>query len=212
MIQFQQIRNFNQNTLVERARQFQWKDSYASYVLGSIVAIVALLLVVNFIRSSRQVPQLFPQPTTETRDTSGFKANQQNTNLHSVVKGESLSKISTKYYGTTDLWIALAKTNNIKNASLIYPGQVLTIPTKEDALSLAAGINPQTEMSSTTSSSAITSPTYLVASGDTLWDIAQRAYNNPYQWSRIFEANNLGRLPNGSPLIHRGNALTIPRE
>jgi nucleoid-associated protein YgaU len=54
---------------------------------------------------------------------------------------------------------------------------------------------------------AISGERYTVQSGDTLWDIAQRAYGDPYKWTEIAEANNLVN-PN---LIHRGNEFVIPR-
>ena len=48
---------------------------------------------------------------------------------------------------------------------------------------------------------------YTVQKGDTLWEIAQRAYGDPYKWTEIAKANNL----NNPNLIHRGNEFVIPR-
>lgn len=53
----------------------------------------------------------------------------------------------------------------------------------------------------------ITGDKYTVETGDTLWDIAQRAYGDPFKWTEIAKANNLAN-PN---LIHRGNEFIIPR-
>jgi LysM repeat protein len=52
---------------------------------------------------------------------------------------------------------------------------------------------------------------YTVQSGDTLWAIAQRAYNNPEQWPTIYEANKrvIGNDPN---LIYPGQVLHIPTQ
>lgn len=45
-----------------------------------------------------------------------------------VVAGDSLVKISTRFYGSTDRWRDLATANRLANPNLIYPGQRLTIP------------------------------------------------------------------------------------
>lgn len=50
--------------------------------------------------------------------------------------------------------------------------------------------------------------THTVAAGDTLWDLAQRYYQNPFDWRRIWEANRAQVTdPN---LIEPGWVLTIP--
>ena len=53
----------------------------------------------------------------------------------------------------------------------------------------------------------ITGDTYTVVHGDTLWDIAVKAYGDGYQWTKISKANKLAN-PN---LIHAGNVFSIPR-
>lgn len=50
--------------------------------------------------------------------------------------------------------------------------------------------------------------THTVVSGDTLWDLAQRYYQNPFDWRRIWEAN---RAQVADPnVIEPGWVLTIP--
>lgn len=53
--------------------------------------------------------------------------------------------------------------------------------------------------------------TYTVQPGDTLWDIAQRAYNDPEDWDTIYDANKhvIGNNPN---LIKPGQVLQIPSQ
>lgn len=48
---------------------------------------------------------------------------------------------------------------------------------------------------------------YTVVHGDTLWDIAERAYGDGHKWVDIAKANHLSN-PN---LIHSGNTFTLPR-
>lgn len=47
---------------------------------------------------------------------------------YTVQKGDCLWNISKKFYGDGSKYKKLAEVNKIKNANLIYPGQVLTIP------------------------------------------------------------------------------------
>ncbi|MBP7859731.1 LysM peptidoglycan-binding domain-containing protein [Patescibacteria group bacterium] len=51
---------------------------------------------------------------------------------------------------------------------------------------------------------------YTVQKGDTLWEIAEAYYGNGADWHKIADANNVGNLSNGNPLISIGQVLTIP--
>ena len=83
----------------------------------------------------------------------------------------------------------------------VTPGATLT------ATPASTGTPEVTIASEEQNETAIEGERYTVQSGDTLWDIAQRAYGDPYKWTEIAEANNLAN-PN---LIHRGNEFVIPR-
>jgi LysM repeat protein len=50
---------------------------------------------------------------------------------------------------------------------------------------------------------------YTVQPGDTLWGIAQRAYNDPEDWDTIYDANK-GIVGNNPNLIYPGQRLQIP--
>lgn len=52
---------------------------------------------------------------------------------YTVQKGDTLQKISEKFYGTTKKWSEIYKANKnvIKDSSRIYPGQVIVIPAIE---------------------------------------------------------------------------------
>ena len=47
-----------------------------------------------------------------------------------VVKGDTLWAIARKYYGDPQLCWRLASYNQIKNANLIFPGQIVRLPDK----------------------------------------------------------------------------------
>ena len=57
------------------------------------------------------------------------------------------------------------------------------------------------------SGAEITGDTYEVQSGDNLWEIAERAYDDGFRWTDIANANDLAN----PGIIHAGNQLTIPR-
>ena len=54
----------------------------------------------------------------------------------------------------------------------------------------------------------VPSRTYLVARGDSLWNIAWREYGDPSRWFEIFTANR--RLLKPHDLIHPGMTLRLP--
>lgn len=49
---------------------------------------------------------------------------------HTVVSGETLSKIAKQYYGNANAWPKIfdANKDKLKNPDLIHPGQILKIP------------------------------------------------------------------------------------
>lgn len=65
-----------------------------------------------------------PQRTTEA---GGTRASAQS---YTVVKGDTLWAIARRFYGDAALCWKLASYNQIKNANLIFPGQVVKIPDK----------------------------------------------------------------------------------
>ncbi|MBW4438447.1 MAG: LysM peptidoglycan-binding domain-containing protein [Pleurocapsa minor GSE-CHR-MK-17-07R] len=122
------------------------------------------------------VPQATGQPGTPNPGVVGIS--------HRVSAGETLFRIALRY-GVPLRDVALA--NGIANPSLIYPGQVLLIPT--------GGVPP--------ASGGTTQRTHVVRYGDTLFRIAQ-LYNASL--TGIAAANNIVNIN----LISIGQVLIIP--
>ena len=109
-----------------------------------------------------------------------------------VVRGDTLSGISLRAYGTADNWPAIWHANpSIANPDLIIPGEVILIP------DLAAPLP--------------TFKRYTVVSGDSLWAIAAREYGSGGQWTVIYAANKAEIDAGGGPSdIYPGLELVIP--
>ncbi len=50
---------------------------------------------------------------------------------YSIEPGDYLSKISLKYYGTAKYWQELALINRAPNSDLVFPGEVVFVPSRE---------------------------------------------------------------------------------
>lgn len=104
---------------------------------------------------------------------------------HSVVAGDTLSKISLSVYGVIHLYDAIFEANRpmLSNPDEIFPGQVLRCPPVE-------------------------APTHTVERGDSLGKIAKHWYGDAKRYTDIFEAN---RDQLSSPdAIDVGQTLVIP--
>jgi LysM repeat protein len=57
---------------------------------------------------------------------------------YTVEKGDTLQKISQKFYGTSRFWYRIYEANKdtVKDPNKIYPGQIINIPKEESTLKL----------------------------------------------------------------------------
>lgn len=155
-------------------------------VLGLIVILIVGSLVIKYLRNDTgKIPE--GQLESNSIEISVKK--------HTVEKGENLWKLAELYYGDGFKWIDIATENKLANASVIEEGQELVIPNLE-SITEAENVDE-----------LITSATYEVIEGDSLWTIAVRAYGDGYKWTEIANENNIVN-PN---VIHVGNILALPR-
>lgn len=180
-------------------------------------------------------PSLSPEaamtPTVSLPTKSTQKNQKQQT--YTVQKNDNLWSIAEKVYGSGYNWISIAQANNLANPGMIFSGDNLVIPSVTPILiqtkpqQILPTLTPTKKMTPTPSPkptvtqtptvapkqtqrivNAITGNTYTVKAGDSLWDIAIRAYGNGDRWVDIAKANNL----TNPSVIHSGNVLTIPHK
>ncbi len=127
---------------------------------------------------------------------------------YTVVKGDTLWNIAERKYKSGYKWVEIQKTNKLVNANLLHIGTKLILPNeKSKSTNMIAAAKKDLQIKTAIQSNKIDGNNYTVIRGDTLWDIAVRAYGDGYAWVKIARVNKLFN-PN---LIHSGNKLKIPR-
>lgn len=198
--------------------------------LGALVVIVVGLSVFNYFsrinrseisneakqttQSQNVTPESKPQPT-QGEDKFAYKP----TNLptkYTVTADDHLWGIAQRYYNSGYNWVDIARENNLANPNAIHVGDELTIPKVEARIPTvqtaqaqlpSTGISSQQNQLTVSTDQQISGNSYTVKTGDNLWTIAERAYNDGYKWVQIANTNKLAD-PN---LIHSGNVFNIPR-
>ena len=110
---------------------------------------------------------------------------------HKVMLNDSLSGLSKKYYGDMSIWreIFNANKDKIANPDNLRVGVVLIIP---DITASKAEKKKAYEVSSATESvkrSSSTGRTHKIRTGDTLYKLAKKYYDDYSMWEKIYDAN-----------------------
>ena len=123
---------------------------------------------------------------------------------YTIQKGDVLSKISQRFYGTTTKWKTIHEANMdvIPDPNRLTLGTEIVIP---DIAAPPAGPAPAEPRVTTESTGA---RTHTVGRGETLTSIANAYYGDGTQWRRIYEANK-SKIPDPNR-IKVGTTLTIP--
>lgn len=194
--------------VMDRFAHLNITRSYTSLIYGVITVVVLFALVFATVRIFTQ--HNTPKITEEAPETA-----QENTNSYVVKEGDSLWTVAEQTYGTGYAWPEIAKANSLSNADHLEAGTKLVLPEKEAVLKSVGATQTVTEKAQTDSAETVVQPSvekisgdsYVVQRGDTLWNIAERAYNDPYKWSEIAAYNNL----ENPHLIFSGNTIKLQR-
>lgn len=171
-------------------KKIKLNEENISMILGAIVLVIVGILIANYFKDRNSGNAI-----SDSTQTPGI-------NEHTVIQGETLWSIAEDSYGSGYNWVDIKSANKLESDN-IEVGQKLIIPENTDPK------EPTTTISevSTETIDSIIDETYTVVKGDTLWDIAVRAYGDGYKWVEIAETNELAN-PN---IIHAGNVLVLPR-
>ncbi|MFK7873471.1 MAG: LysM peptidoglycan-binding domain-containing protein [Oligoflexales bacterium] len=126
-----------------------------------------------------------------------------------VVRGDSLSAIAMRVYGSYSKWHDIQAVTNRPNPNLIYPGNIIRIPLS-DAGALQWAQNHRhlqasaDAMMNNSTASLGTMQTVTVQTGDTLSSLSQRYFGTTAQWRQILDQN--------SDVITDPNALPVGAE
>ncbi|HMS22750.1 MAG TPA: LysM peptidoglycan-binding domain-containing protein [Candidatus Levybacteria bacterium] len=205
-------------------------DSYKSLLYGIVTVIILFIIGFGTVKLliNRPTPAIddhavsisnvTPIPTEEQAGElylpDAPKAT--GTKTHVVLENESLWQIAEKVYNDGDKWVEIAQANNISDPSIIFKGDKLKLPQLTTVKTeLSSDVKPDVEVelktenkdAQTSQNADIKTETYTIKTGDDLWDIAVRVYNDGYRWVDIAQANNISD-PN---LIHADNVLKLPR-
>lgn len=208
---------------------FKFGESYTSLILGIVAVVVATILLLTFVKNKNTPvqPELTggtkQEQNTVTPIISGPEPSKTQNLLtpeqkkpsiakteatYTILEGDTLWNIAEKKYNSGYNWTDIQKANKIANPDVLYVGTKLILPNVEPKIAtVVKPNNVNQQISGTIQTNKISGSSYTVVKGDTLWDIAVRAYGDGYAWTKISKANNLSNPDK----IFSGNKITIPR-
>lgn len=174
----------------QRASQWQAVGAQGNVVLGLLTLMLLLALVggASAQESTEEPIETTPEVTPAAETITSGESTAPTGQIYTVQPGDNLFRIARRFETTSS---ALAAANGIANPSLIFVGQVLTIP----------GATSPTPAPATPPPAGGT--VYIVQPGDTLFRIAVR---NNSTVSTLAAANNIAN----PALIFVGQRITIP--
>lgn len=144
---------------------------------------------------------VMPNPSTPTAPSTPSSSTDLKTQTYTVVSGDSVWKIANQFGISME---ALRSQNHIQN-NFIYPGQVLKIPLVSNSEGSTTPITPTVPNHATSNKPSqtptVSTDTYTVKSGDSLWLIANR-----YGLS-VSQLKSMNQLT--SDLIYPGQKLAV---
>lgn len=201
-----------QNQLKSILKALHLNESTISTLLGALVVVIVGVLIFNYIQQTRQPQQITDEAASQEAQKVGEVVVEETEDgklvpkelpqVYQVQEGDSLWKISQGKYGSGYNWVDIAEENGLTTPDFLAVGQKLTLPKVEVRLPVIAQTKGGEMLT------GITGNVYAVQEGDSLWNIAVRAYSDGYRWPEIAEANSLAN----PDLIEIGQELKLPRE
>ncbi|MFA5532786.1 MAG: LysM peptidoglycan-binding domain-containing protein [Candidatus Shapirobacteria bacterium] len=183
-----------------KRKYFKSTEEVVSMFLGLVIVVVVVGLIFNFFQKKKGIINIPGSTDVEISQSENGKIFGKD-GEYMVKKGDSLWKIAVSEYNDGYKWTELAKANDLKNPGAIEIGQKLILPKIESKEAVVIDTQVKEEK-------IVSGGEYKVVKTDSLWKIAVRAYGDGYQWTKIWQANNLKIInPNG---LEIGMILTIP--
>lgn len=199
-------------------------QSYLNYVLGALIVLIIGILLFNYFNKPNNLgpSQQADQQNENQQEQQGDVTKETLPGKYTIKEGDTLFLIAQQYYNDGFKYTEIIKENKLANPDVLEVGQEITIPKIEGEQASnnenqAADESPapdnQTDNGQggaenmTIWGNRITGETYTVQAGDWLSKIAERAYGDINQFSKIAEANNI----TNPEVIEVGTVLKIPR-
>ena len=145
------------------------------------------------------IPEKEPEPQISSYSASADT-------IYKVQSNDSLFKIAKKYYGDGKKWYKIFEANkdSMPDPDSLYVGQKLLIPdvTVEKETNRVFQTSVKKERS-------VNVVTHTVEAGDTLYRLAEKYYDDPNVWIKIYEANEDTIEDKG--LLKKGQVIIIPQ-
>lgn len=163
----------------------------------------------EMISEEPEIADLIPPEVEETIDAVDTEQEDYSVKtIHKVISNDSLFKIARKYYGDEAKWRKIYEVNkdNMSGPNALYIGQELLVP--EITLAKKVILSIETPLKKHDNEMSINATWHTVVSGDTLYHLARKYYDDSTMWHKIYEANE-DTIEDESFLV-KGQILIIP--
>lgn len=139
-----------------------------------------------------ETPVAYVSPPVRTPPVSTSNSNG-SAIRHTVLKGETLTKIAQRHYGNGDYWRTIANANpgKVSRDGGVQLGVVLDIPKRDDALLGPAFVDAGSERTIRVDNRVpnTSGQTIEVQAGDTLSELAAKHLGSAGKWQELLDAN-----------------------
>lgn len=221
------------NRIKSILKSLKLNESTISMLLGAIIIVVVGVLIVNFLRGqsggetipavgTEEEERTLPATHTVREGEDLWKISEEYygtgynwtdiaeanniSNPNQIAEGQELTIPDVEAAGPTATVVAEGTTTPAPTGTIAATATIAQASPTSGPVATVTPVETE-EGDEVVSTPTIEGTSYTVIKGDTLWDIAVRAYGDGYKWTEIASANNLVN-PN---IIHAGNVFTLPR-